>query len=467
MPETKVPIMRGDKIADNTDYRDALPVNYIVIDKAILGAPGYLLSHPGLTSFATGIGADRGGRWNERQSLHFRVSGDKLITVSDAGVVDELGSVTGTDRASMVHSFNSQSIVANGRWYLYDGTFEEITDPDLGTPIDHTWIDGYYFFTDGEFLYHSNITNEREIDPLQFATSEFSPDPTLGVAKTADNQVMAFNRYTTEFFANRATDNFAFQRLQNKAVKCGIVGTHCKVEMQSSYYVLGSGRDESISVHKIGGGYYEKIASREVEQVIATYTETLLKDAVLETRMQDKQYFILVRLPDHTLLYNDTVAKKFGVDLAWTIVKSKVLTDGPWRGVNGVFKPDVGWLYGDLSTTDIGLLDNTVGTQYGDQVESIFYTPFFSLETMSVDRLELDIVPGHQLNVDNVTSFLSMTYNGVTYGKEHTVLYGEKHRYGQRFIARRLGYVGDYTGFKIRTVSSERQAFSQCGVIYS
>ena len=466
MPSITVPIMRGDKVADNADYRDAMLVNYTVVNKPVLGAPGYILSHAGIRPFATGVGADRGGRWNERRDEHFRVSGDKLI-IANAGTVNEVGTVSGTDQASMTHSFTTQSVVADGKWYLYDGSFSQITDSDLGSPIDHTWIDGYYFFTDGEYLYHTNILNEREIDPLQFATSEFSPDPTLGVAKTSDNQVVAFNRYTTEFFANRATDNFAFQRIQAKAVKCGIVGTHCKVEMKSNFYIMGGGRDESISLHIIGAGFYEKFASREVEQIIASYTETELKKCVLETRMQDKHYYILVRLPNHTLLYNATVADAFGVDQAWTVVKSSVIDDGPWRGVNGVFKPDTGWIYGDLNTDDIGVLDPSIATQYGEQVESIFYTPFFRFETSSINKLELDILPGHQLNTQKVTSFLSMTYNGVSYGKEYSVLYGEQHDYSNRFVARRLGYVGDYTAFKVRTVSSERLAFSQCEVDYS
>ena len=52
----QAPIMRGDHVSDETDYRDSLPVNYTVVTKEVRGAKGYLLSHPGLASHATGEG---------------------------------------------------------------------------------------------------------------------------------------------------------------------------------------------------------------------------------------------------------------------------------------------------------------------------------------------------------------------------------------------------------------------------
>ena len=79
MPVTNLPIIKGDRTVDNADYRDALPVNYTAIAKEILGASGYLMSHDGLTLLGTGLGLDRAGYWNERQSIHFRVSGNASV----------------------------------------------------------------------------------------------------------------------------------------------------------------------------------------------------------------------------------------------------------------------------------------------------------------------------------------------------------------------------------------------------
>lgn len=469
MAEMALPIIKGDKIEANTDYRDSLPVNMIAISKKILNASGYLLSHPGLKFLGTGLGADRGGYWNERQEIHFRVSNTQLISVSASGAVAALGEITGSERASMTHSFNSQAVVADNRMWLFqnDGTFLEITDSDLGDPIDVTWIDGYYFLTDGEFIYHTNISDETQIDPLKFATAEFDPDPTLAVDTTSDNQVIVFGRYSTEYFINRATDNFAFQRIQGKAIKAGVVATHCETELEGSFYILGGGREEAPSVHVISAGTYTSIATREIDKLIAQYTETELQVAVLETRVEDRDKFVIVRLPGETLLYNATIARERGISEAWTIVKSGIDTDLKWRGVNGVYDPRISkFVYGDNQGTNIGILDNTIATQYGDQAETIFFTPFFNLESASIDYFDLDTIPGHQVNADQVNCFISLTYNGVIDSQEHLLKYGGQFKYDQRFIAYRLGYVADWAGIKIRTVSPERVAFSYCRIMY-
>lgn len=467
--ELQAPIIKGDKIDSRTDYRDALPVNFTAVEREILGSNGYLLSHSGLTQHAIGLGIDRGGNWNERLSIHYRVSGANLISVSTSGDVEDLGVISGSKRASInAYSFNTQAIVAGGKMWLHDGaTLTEITDPDLGIPIDITWIDGYYFLTDGEFLYHTDITDETSIDPLKFATAEFSPDPTLAVDTTSDNQVIVFGRYSTEWFINRATDNFAFQRVASKAVKAGVVGTHCETELNGRFYIMGGGKEESVSIHEIAAGTYSSIATREIEKIISKYTEDDLSNSVLETRVEDKDSFIVVRLPDETLLFNLTIAKSMGLDAAWTIVKSDVLGDVKWRGVNGVFDPRVsGWIYGDNQDERIGLLDNSVATQYGEIVESIFFTPLLDLETMSIDSIELDTIPGHQVDMENVTCAISTSHDGVVYGMEWWALYGEQYNYNTRFIRRAMGYVRDFIGFKVRTASRERVAFSKMTITY-
>lgn len=458
-------LIKGDKISQGleTDYRDNLPVNMTAVVKSIRGANGYMLSHYGLTQFATASGIDRGGIWNERLIDHYRVSGQKFVSVSTTGVVDELGAISGSKRASLAYSFNTQAIVADGKMWLYDGaTLTEITDPELGDPIDIAWIDGYYVLTDGENIYHTDITDETSIDPIKFSTSEFSPDPTLAVDKTTDNQWIVFNRYSTEYFENVASANFAWRRISGKALKAGVVGTHCETELEGRFYILGGGKEESVSVHYISAGTYTSIATREVDKVIATYTEEELADAVLETRVQDKDSFILVRLPRDTLLFNSTVALKFGIEFAWTIVKTGFGND-PWRAANGVYDARLSeWIYGDILDGRLGILDKTVGSQYGNQVESILYTPLVNLESESVDEIELDIIPGHQIDTSKVTTALSTTYNGVTFGTEIWVLYGEKNKYDQRFIKYRLGYVRNFAGWKFRTITTERLAFGLC-----
>ncbi len=465
---TQVPLLKGDRV-ESADYRDALLVNMVAVKRDIKGANGYIINHQGLTKLGTGVGIDRGGVWNEKLLAHFRVSGNDFVRVESNGLTQSLGSTPGIYQASFAQSFNTQAIVADGRYYLYDDNngLREITGDSVGDPIDITWIDGYYFFTDGDNLYHTDINDESVIDPLNFATSEFSPDPTLGVAKTQDNQVAAFNRYSTEWFINQASENFAFRRVAGKAVKAGIVGTHCKCEMDGSFFILGGRKEESPSIHMLSPGRIDSVSTREVDRVIEKYNENELAVSVLESRVSKRDMFIIVRLPNDTLLYNHTIAKAFGLEQAWTILKTGVNAD-PWRAVNGVFDPRIegkgAWVYGDKLDNTIGFLDENVSTVYSEKQEFLFYSPFLAIDGASIDEIEIQTIPG--FTDENATVSFSRTENGMTYGLEYFELYSSKQDYHQRYILRRLGYVRDFVGFKFRAVTSARMAFSGMDVQY-
>jgi len=232
MSEIALPLIKGDKVDTNVDYRDALPVNMYAVQREILGAKGYMLCFPGLTQVATAIGVDRGAVFNDRFTKHYRVSGGQLVDVDAAGVVTSLGAISGSAQCAMPFSFNTQCVITDGNMYLYDATsgFRQVTDPELGSPLDATWVNGYYFLTDGEYIYHTDISNEESIDPLKFATAEFMPDKSLAVGKTTDNKVIVFGRHSIEYFVDSANANFAFSRIETRAQKIGVVATHAKCE---------------------------------------------------------------------------------------------------------------------------------------------------------------------------------------------------------------------------------------------
>lgn len=468
MPTQQLTFIKGDKVGSETDYRDALPVNMTAVSRPILGAQGYMLQLPGLTLHATGEGIDRGGIWDSRRNAHYRVSGDKLIQVLANGQTTELGTVPGSGTVEMTYSFNNLAIIADGRMFLYNPTdnFREVTDTDLGDPIDICWVDQYFFMTDGENLFHTDIANETVIDPLDFATSEFSPDPTYGVEKTEDNRVMVFNRYTTEIFVNNASENFAFSRISGLALEIGIVGTHAKAKIGHGFIVVGNRSEEAVSVHLVSPGQSQKVATREVEKVIGSYKETELRDVVVETREEDGYQHVLVHLPSHTLLFNQTIATTAGLETAWSIIKSDVQGDTPYRGIYGVFDNNLGkWVYGDKQNSSIGIYDEDVATQYGAIAEWLLFTPYFPIESSSIDEMEIKTIPGFS-KTNDATLAVSLTFDGFQYGKEKFLEYGGRGQYDQRLIARRFGYVSDYVSFRLRGASRTRMAIGSGVFIY-
>lgn len=468
MPQIPVTLIKGDSHGSDVDYRDNLPVNMYAVNREILGAKGYLIGYPGLTSLGTGLGIDRGGNYNERLVDHYRVSGTRFITVAADGTVVNIGEITGTKQAAMPYSFNTQAIIVDGKMWLYEtvGGLVEVTDGDLGDPLDGIWINGYYFLTDGEYVYHTDISDETAIDPLKFATAEFMPDKSLGVLKTSDNKVAVFGRYTIEYFADVASANFAFTRVESRAQKVGIVATHAKCELGGNFYITGGPKEEGVSVYKVQAGQAQKISTREVDKILGAYTEAELADIRMETRSDDDIIFIMLHLPNEVLCFNETIAKVAGLTNAWTSVKSDVAQDTKYRGVNGIFDPrSAKWVCGDNQDTHIGVIDNTLVTHYGVQVEWILYTPFVNIETASIDELEIFTIPGFSNSIETVA--VSLTYDGVVFGTEYWLDYSVIGSYDTNFIVRRLGYVTHWVGFKLRGASTAKMAFSLMKVTHS
>lgn len=470
MTTSPVTLLKGDNIDLEADYRDALPVNMYVVEKPILGAAGYLKNFPGLLDFAEGEGFDRGATYNEVFLEHYRLSGEKLLKISAAGLVTELGEIPGTKQARLkdFYSFNTQGIIADGKFYLYAplAGLNQVTDPDVGAPIDGVWVDGYYFMTDGRYLFHTDIDDETSIDPLKFATAEFMPDPSLGLAKTQDNKVVVFGRYTIEYFINVATENFAFQRVATRAQKIGIVSTHAKCEVNSNFYIVGGPKNASLGVYSVSLGSIQKVSTREVDKVLALYSEDELSDLRLETVQEENTAFVLIHLPKSTLCFNETVSTSIGYSMGWSELKTGVATDNPYRAINGIFDARLSmWIFGDRLNNSLGALSESVFSQYDEIQEWILKTPFLKLEGSSIDEIELESIAS--ANAENESKIaLSFTYDGVTYSAEAWDTYGIPFKHNLRVIFRRLGYVSDWVGIKFRGTSKAPAAFSLMTVTY-
>lgn len=466
MPEINVPILRGEQTSSAVDYIDRLPKNMIAVAKPIRGAAGYLVSHDGLKSFGNAVGPDRGAFYNDRQQIHYRVSGNSLIGVSAAGVVTNFGPVTGSGQASLTYSFNNQLIVADGKAWLCNGTtLTQITDSDLGNPMDACWIDQYFFYTDGEFIFHSEILNEAAVDPLQFSTAAIMPDGTFGVMTTQDNLVMVFGRYSIEYFINQANDNFAFSRIAQKSLYGGIVGTHAKCMVGGQVFILGGARGESIALHAVGAGQLTKLSTRTVDDIINSYSGAELESAILEARTDARDQIILVRLPNHTLVLNLNVVKAGGIENAWSVLSYGV-DNAIWLGANGIYDPRISqWVYGSSSTNKLFTLDAENGAQDGAASEYEFFTPIIPIGNVRIGDIELNTVAGYGAGIVSIGMAVctDMAFDNM----EFLTVYSGPFQYGRRLLFRRsVGYICDEFSLAFRCVSISKINVSNLVINY-
>lgn len=468
MPVQPVTLIKGDSLdAGNVDYRDSVPVNMYAVPRSILGASGYMYQFAGLSDFASGRGVDRGGLWCSYRGLegHYRVSGDKFISIDDNGGVAVLGTVSGTDQCTMTFTFNNIIILADRKLYYYNPTdgFRQITDGgNVGSPISVAFVAQFVVLTDGERIYHSQILNEESFPVENEAVAEFEPDDSLALRKNEDNELVVFGQFSIEHFIfNAATSGFAFSPLDRKASKLGVAGSNAIGELNSEWFIVGRRYETAPSCYSYLGGSSRKIASRNIEQVLKEYSYDQLSATTVDCITIDKVELVLFHFPNETYLFNKSIADMAGVDSAWSLLKTDVNGDADYRARNFVRDPRIGghWIVGDKLNGNIGLFDENESTQYGDIVEWLMFSPFLKFESLSINSIEVDTISGITGDIQDATVFVSNTEDGRTYGHEYTMLYGNQYDYNQRFIARALGYVRHWVGFKFRGASRNRMAF--------
>lgn len=461
-----MPLIKGSRVDNQAEWRDALPVNMVGYSQSIGDWSGYMRTADGLKLFADGIGKDRGGIWSDRFKKHFRVSGDKFVEVDQFGNVVELSatSIPGSTQVRIDNSFNSVAFVAGGDYYRWNGTtLTNVTKPGgSGDFIDMVWIDGYYIFTDGENLWNTTLADEAVFNGNERAGSDFAPDEIVGVGRSTDNKLLVFNRYTTERFINTNATLFPFSRLQNAAIPIGIVGTNAKCSIgDGRWMVFGGGKEYSPSFFILSNDYMN-VSTKEIDSIIDTYSDYELFNIKIEFRDTRDQKLAICHLPRHALVYDISLSNRLGSPI-WYQWESD---DSPWRGINGVYDPRnidnsaSGWVYGDKQDGTIGRLDSTICTQYGEAVEWQCATPLIKVGG-TVSSAEIVTAPGHSL-VDDDVVFFSTTKDGALYGQEVTIFRGNSGEYQSRMIERRLGDYPRWFGMRIRGLSAG--VFSVVGV---
>lgn len=384
----QIPVLNGVYTDEVSDFRVAYPRNLVPVPTSQGISNGYLRPAEGIVEMGEGPGISRAGiNWENRC---YRVMGSKLVSINAAGVVVELGDV-GDDKlfATLDYSFDRLGVVSNGNFFQYDGSnFIQVTDPDLGTVFDFIWVDGYFMLTDGEFLIITELNDPTSIDPLKYGSSEADPDPIKALLKLR-NEPYALNRYTIEVFDNIGGTGFPFQRIDGAQIQKGTLGTHTCCVFLEAVAFLGGGRNESISVWLAAAGSSTRIATREIDQILAEYPEVTLSQVLVEGRVDKGHQHLYIHLPDKTLVY-DAAASQIVGEPVWFILSSG-MAEGKYQARNMVWCYDK-WLVGDTESSKIGHLDYGSVDHWGKDTAWEFHTVVVYNEGRGAIFHELELV---------------------------------------------------------------------------
>ena len=461
----QIPILSGIYASENANYRTSYPRNLTPVPTATGVSEVYLRPADGLVAFgAAGPGAYRGGiEWN---GIAYCVMGTKLVSVSNTGVKATIGDVGAGGWTTMCYSFDRLAIASGGRlYYLKNGALRQVTDPDLGVVDDVVWIDGYFITTDGTNLVQTELNDPTSVSPLKYGSSEADPDPVVRVIKLR-NELCAVNRYTIEVFDNVGGTGFAFQRIEGAMIPKGAVGTHACVRFADSLAILGGGRDEAPSIYLASSGTAEKIATREIETILAGYPESVLALVVMDVRQERAHQFLNIHLPDQTLVF-DAAASKAAQSLVWATLSSSIEGDAQYRA-RGFFYCYDRWLAGDPMEPRLCTLSQDVSSHYGERVSWEFGTQVTYNAGNDAIVLELELVglPGRVLFGADPTIWTSYSTDGEEWSQERPISAGTAGQHDKRLCWRLNGRIRNVRMQKFRGTSDAHISMARLEVAF-
>ncbi|BBR72509.1 packaged DNA stabilization protein [Acinetobacter baumannii] len=455
----QIPILSGIFTDQNSDFRTSYPRNLIPVPKENGIANGYLRPAEGIVQIGSLPSVDRGGiNWN---GTCYRVAGNKFIRVFEDGSVAEIGEILGSGICNFDYSFDYLAINSRPYLYLYskEAGLKRVQDSDLGAVNDVIWIDGYFMTTDGNYLVITELNDPFQVNPLKYGSSEVDPDPINALFKLR-NEVYALNRYTTEVFNNVGGDNFPFSRIDGAMSTRGTLAANTCCLFLETIAFLGSGKNEPISIYLSANGTTQKIATREIDQILRNYSEEQLTNCLVESRILEGHQWLYVHLPDKTLVY-DAAASQATNQQVWFFLCSG-FGENRYLAQNHVWCYDK-WIVGHPEQNKIGTLTNKSGEHWDEVVEWVFSTSIIYNESHGAifHQLELVSLPGRTIFGESPTICTQYSIDGIEWSNPKYIAAGKTGQRDKRLVWFQQGYMNNWRIQKFTGTSESRLSISR------
>lgn len=304
----KTPILGSSYVARSVNAADARMVNLFPEIVPEAGKePAFLNRAPGLKlEVSVGDGPIR-GLWVLAGNLYV-VSGSQLYKVTPTYAATLIGSVTGTGPVSMSDNGTQLFVACNGPSFIYNSltnVFQQITDPDFPGAVTVGYLDGYFVFNEpnSQKIWVTSLLEGTQIDPLDFASAEGSPDGVVGII-VDHGQLWVYGTNSIEVWYNSGNADFPFSRIQGAFNELGCAAAYSLAKMDNGLFWLGKDARGQGMVYRANGYSGQRISTHAIEWHIQQYGD--LSDAIGYTYQQDGHSFYVLIFPnaDTTWVYD-------------------------------------------------------------------------------------------------------------------------------------------------------------------
>jgi len=298
----KTPILGSSYVARSINAADARMVNLFPEIVPEAGKePAFLNRAPGLNLLNTiGNGPIRGlWAFSSNDGTGFVVSGNQLFKIDNAYAPTLIGTIAGTGPVSMADNGTQLFIACNGPSFIYNANtnaFGAITDPDFPGAVTVAYLDGYFVFNEpnSQRLWVTALLDGTSIDPLEFASTEGSPDGLVAVIANF-REVWAFGTNSIEVWSDTGALDFPLERIPGAFNELGCAAPYSIAKMDNGLFWLGRDRRGQGMVYRANGYAGQRISTHAVEWQIQQYAD--ITDAIAYTYQQDGHSFYVLIFP--------------------------------------------------------------------------------------------------------------------------------------------------------------------------
>jgi len=463
----EVPIAEGFYVSDSLPISNQECVNLIPVkspESAL--SKGQLIGSSGIievdSSGSLPTNANRGA--HDLSGVPYFVNGSSLyrLEVSYVAGVEQFvlvnaapgGTIEGEERVSMADNGTQLMIlVPGGEGYIYtESSGLQVIGSNFrasGNPQQTVFVDGYFVCTtDTKAWIISNLNDGTTWDALDFGTAESDPDFIVAPVVFA-NQIRMLGSETTEGFQNIGGSGFPFQR-SNVFLDKGCHAPFSVINSNQQYFMIGGGKNERSAVWAYTNGGYVRISTDPIDTIINSYSRISLQETFALSWASRGQYFVAFSLPDRAFIYNITTG-------LWSELKSSIensvgdLEQRRWR-VASLVSAYGRVFVGDRIDGRIGLLDEGVYQEYGNDIVRIFSTlPLHNRSnSFRVPRIELTMESGVGNGVPDPAVTMAISEDSKTFSYERLRRIGRIGDYKHRVIWRKNGRMPRFVVFRFR-----------------